>query len=68
MFKAYNQAPQAKRKRLQAVEREVKRLDARRKELEAKLGEGWDEVLGRELELVQANLHEREEEWISLAE
>ena len=60
--------PQAKRKRLQAVEREVKRLDARRKELEAKLGNGWDDTLGKELTQVQATLAEREEEWLSLSE
>ena len=55
-------------KRIKGVERELKRVDERKRQLEALLAGGYDAAAGAELEQAQKRIAELEEEWLGLSE
>ena len=55
-------------KRLKAVEKELKQLDAKRKELAAGLGSTYHEAQAAELSSTEARIAALEEEWLVLSE
>ena len=55
-------------KRIKGVERELKRADERKKQLEAQLVAAYEEAAASELTQLQARIAELEEEWMGLSE
>lgn len=55
-------------KRIKGVERELKRSDERKKQLEAQLVAAYEEAAASELTQLQARIAELEEEWMGLSE
>ena len=55
-------------KRIKGVERELKRADERKKQLEAQLAAGYEETAASELTGLQKRIAELEEEWMELSE
>ena len=55
-------------KRLKAVEKELKQLDAKRKELTGSLGTTYDDAKAAEMTATEAKIAALEEEWLVLSE
>jgi uncharacterized protein with GYD domain len=55
-------------KRLKAVEKELKQLDGKRKELTASLGTTYDDAKAAEMTATEAKIAALEEEWLVLSE